>query len=101
MIGNRSLLTTARAEALFTSDLSAHGHCTPADADAAIRRAVRIYGGTRGCAGEALARYYDCPENGLPRMRWVRQIVEAAHPSRPARLRSGALILTPSPANAA
>lgn len=101
MTATTDLLTAARAEALFLSDLPVGTHITPEQITAAARRAVQTYGGTRGCAGEAIARYYDYPENGVPRMRWARQTVETAYPSGPTRLRSAALTLTPPPAEAA
>jgi hypothetical protein len=95
------LLTAARAEALFLSDLPLGADVTPEQIAAAIHRAMHAYGGIRGCAGEAAARYCDCPEIGVPRMRWARRIIETAYPSRPTRPRPAALILTPSPAKAA
>src|SRR4051812_11726529 len=70
-------LTAARAEALFVSDLSAWAGPTRADVVAAIRQAVRMRGGTRGCAGEVAAAYGDHPEVAAPRMRWARGMVDS------------------------
>jgi len=76
------VLTAARAEALFTSDLSAAEQPTLTQLTAVIRRALRDHGGTRGCAGEVAASYGDYPEIAAPRMRWARQAVEAAYSTR-------------------
>jgi hypothetical protein len=95
------LLTAARAEALFLSDLSAGSEVTAEQIAAAIRRTVRSYGGTRGCAGEALARYCHCPEIGVPRMRWARRVVEAAYAAGPTTFHPAALLPRPPQAKAA
>jgi hypothetical protein len=76
-IASPDLLTAARAEALFTSDLSAGSSPTRDQVTAAIRRALRNYGGVRGCAAEVAAAYGDCPETAAPRMRWSRGVVDA------------------------
>lgn len=78
---NRSpgLLTAARAEALFTSPLSANVQSGLAEVTDAIRRAVRAHGGTRGCAIEVAGEYGDHPETAAPRMRWALQLVEATY----------------------
>jgi hypothetical protein len=70
-------LTAARAQALFASDLSAYSHPTRRQAGDAIQRAVRTYGGIRGCAAETAAAYGDYPETAAPRMRWARTVVES------------------------
>ena len=75
------LPAAARAEALFTSDLSAFTHHTQASVEAAIRRAIRVHGGSRGCAGEAAAAYGEYPETAAPRMRWARAVAEGISPS--------------------
>ena len=77
-------LAAARAEALFTSCLSVHSHPTGTDVAAAIRRAVRALGGTRGCAGEVAAAYGDYPETAPTRMRWARRLVADTYPRRTA-----------------
>src|SRR5262245_11833663 len=76
------LLTAARAEALFTSLLSADGHPSRSEVATAIAHAVRTYGGARGCAAEVAAAYGDRPETAVPRMRWARAVVETVY-SRP------------------
>jgi hypothetical protein len=69
------LLTAARAEALFTSDLSASREPNTVEITDAIRRALRSHGGTRGCAAEVAAAYGDRPETAAPRMRWACAVV--------------------------
>lgn len=87
------ILTVARAEALFTSNLSAAEDPTPAQVDAAIQRAMRTYGGTRACAGEVAAAYGEYPEAAASRMRWARIVVERAY--QPPRPRIGAALHGP------
>jgi len=82
MTRSADLLTAARAEALFTSDISASSQPSPVEVAAAIRQAVRRYGGTRGCAAEVAAAYGDRPETAAPRMRWARGVVETAYTRR-------------------
>jgi hypothetical protein len=101
MIATIDFLTAARAEALFLSDLPVGSDLTREQIEAATCRTVQVYGGTRRCAAEAVARYCDRPEIGVPRMRWARHAVEAAYAHRPAGLRSAALTLTPALAKAA
>jgi hypothetical protein len=79
MTRSDDLLTAARAEALFTSDISASSQPSPVEVAAVIRQAVRRYGGTRGCAAEVAAAYGDRPETAAPRMRWARGVVETAY----------------------
>ena len=65
-------LTTARAEALFASTLSA---CEPhdrAELKAAIAAAVRDYRGVRGCAALMAAEFGDHPAQAAERMQWAR-----------------------------
>src|SRR3954453_1617892 len=73
------VLTAARAEALFTSRLSASIQSSRTEVTAAIRAAVRAYGGTRGCAIEVAGEYGDHPETAVPRMRWALKSVEAMY----------------------
>lgn len=71
----RPVITTAQAEALFVSTLSA---CEPHDravVRAAIADAVRHYGGVRGCAGAMAAEYGEHPVQAAERMRWAREAV--------------------------
>jgi hypothetical protein len=72
-------LTAARAEALFTSHLSTGSQPTRAELTAAIRRAVQLYGGTRGCAIEVAGAYGDRPETAAPRMRWALAVVQSSY----------------------
>jgi hypothetical protein len=77
------VLAIARAEALFTSPLSASVHSSRAQVTAAIRTAVRAYGGTRGCAIEVAGAYGDHPETAAPRMRWACGVVETVYAELP------------------
>jgi hypothetical protein len=78
-------LTAARAEALFTSQLSTGSHPTYDVVEEAIRFAVRTHGGVRGCAGDVAAEFGDHPELAVPRMRWARDVVEQLYQSRRVR----------------
>jgi hypothetical protein len=69
-------LTAARAEALFTSHLSASTHPSQADVADAIRAAIRAHGGTRGCTAQVATAYGDHPEVAAPRMRWARGVID-------------------------
>jgi hypothetical protein len=82
MIALTDPLTAARAEALFTSPLSASVPASRVQVAAAIRHAVRSCGGTRGCAAELAAAYGDHPETAVPRMRWARSIIALFYPAR-------------------
>lgn len=80
-----TLLTAARAEALFTSQLATGSRPPLAVVETAIRIAVRAHG-VRGCAGRVATEYGDHPELAMPRMRWARDVVEQvylAHKARP------------------
>ena len=68
-------LITARAAALFASDLSVHDQPTRVQVGAAVRRSVRVLGGTRACAGALAAAYGDYPETAAARMRWALTVV--------------------------
>ncbi|GAA4475187.1 hypothetical protein GCM10023170_098160 [Phytohabitans houttuyneae] len=61
MTAQLTILADARAEALFASDLSASSQPMRAEVAAAIRHAVRKYGGARGCLAEVAAAYGDHP----------------------------------------
>ncbi|MFC8434006.1 hypothetical protein [Streptomyces sp. NPDC057253] len=74
------LLTAARAEALFTSDLSTGSEPTRAEIAAAIRRAILDHGGSRGCATILAWAYGERPETAVPRMRWALGRVRAVYP---------------------
>jgi hypothetical protein len=79
MASSVDLLTAARAEALFTSDLTAWQSPARSDVADAIRRAVLSHGGTRGCAAEVAAAYGEYPETAVPRMRWALTVVTAVY----------------------
>jgi hypothetical protein len=87
MMLSTAQLSTARAEALFASELSAYGQPTREEIAEAIRGAVRRHGGTRGCAGEVAAAYGEHPETAAPRMRWARTLVDSAYARPPAGVR--------------
>ncbi|WP_246608148.1 hypothetical protein [Paractinoplanes toevensis] len=72
----RSQLLTARAAALFASDLPAGSRPSPQTVDEAIAGAVRRCGGTRGCVAHMAAAYGDYPETAAARMRWARGVVQ-------------------------
>jgi hypothetical protein len=75
-------LTAARAEALFTSDVSASSTLSRDQSERAIRLALLRHGGVRGCAAEVAAAYGDHPETAVPRMRWARQTVQSLYGTR-------------------
>jgi len=69
----------ARCEALFASGLQPSDAPTAEMVAAAITRTVRQFG-TGGCAGRMAQEFGDHPEAAARRMRWVRQLVQAAAP---------------------
>jgi hypothetical protein len=73
------ILTTARATALFVSDLSSQSTPTAEEIDAQIRRAIARHGGVRGCTCELAEAYGNHPETAAQRMRWARQLVGATY----------------------
>ena len=75
MNATTDLLTSARAAALFASDVSTTEQPSRAQADAAIMDALRAYGGTRGCTAVLAAAYGDYPDLAPSRMRWARRVV--------------------------
>ena len=76
------IITAARAEALFTSNLPTGSAPTRADTETAIRQAVHLYGGVRGCASQMAYAYGDSPEAAASRMRWARGVITADYPRR-------------------
>ena len=68
------LITAARAEALFTSDLPTGSRPTAGQATAAIQHPVRDRHGVRGCAVEVAGAYGEHPEAAVGRMRWALDI---------------------------
>ncbi|MDQ7906409.1 hypothetical protein RB614_17990 [Phytohabitans sp. ZYX-F-186] len=57
---------------------------------AAIRGAIRAHGGARGVAADVAAAYGDHPETAVPRLRWVRCVVDQVYGTRPISATSGA-----------
>ena len=78
-------IACARAEALFTSPLSATRRLTRAEVTAAVREAIRAHGGSRGCAAEVAAEYGEHPEVAAARMRWARRVVAVVYARRAGR----------------
>jgi hypothetical protein len=72
-------LLAARAEALFTSDLSARREYTGIEVAAAIRHAIGAHDGIRGCVAQVAAAYGEHPETAARRMRWARTVIESLH----------------------
>ena len=70
-------LDEARCEALFASGLQPSDAPTAGMVAAAMTRAVRQFG-TGGCAGRMAQEFGDHPDAAARRMRWVRQLVQAA-----------------------
>ncbi|GIE97311.1 hypothetical protein [Paractinoplanes rishiriensis] len=80
-----TMLTAARAEALFTSTLATGSHPSHGTADEAIRLAVRLRGGVRACAAEVAAEFGDHPDLAVPRMRWALATIQELYARRPRR----------------
>jgi hypothetical protein len=76
MAGIVDQFTAACAEALFTSDLSARRPHSRAEIEAAIRQAIAIHKGVRGCTAEVASAYGDRPEIAAHRMCWARAVAE-------------------------
>src|SRR4051794_742207 len=100
MIAIIDLLTAARAEALFVSALPIGFKVTSEEIADVTRHAVQTYGGSRGCAAEAIARYYEYPESSVPRMRWAVDAVQRAYGTGRTRVRFTALRAHRRPRNA-
>jgi len=73
----------ARCEALFASVLQPSDAPTTEMVAEAIRCTVRRFG-IGGCAGRMAQEFGDHPDAAARRMRWVRQLVQAAAGRRPA-----------------
>ena len=87
MTTTATILTVARAEALFTSRLATGSRPTYDTVEEAIRVAVRTHRGVRGCAVDVAGEYGDHPESAAPRMRWARHLVEELYGVRRVRAR--------------
>jgi hypothetical protein len=77
------LLTVARAEALFASDLPTESRPTRTVATRANRACVHRHGGIRGCAAAVAFAYGDSPEIAASRMRWARDVAQAVFDHKP------------------
>ncbi|MCU7725240.1 hypothetical protein ODJ79_16040 [Actinoplanes sp. KI2] len=73
------ILTAARAEALFASNLATGSAVRPAAATAAITNAIHRYGGSRGCAALVAEEFGDYPDTAAPRMQWARRVVAQSY----------------------
>lgn len=80
-----TMMTAARAEALFTSHLTTGSHPSHDAVDEVIRLAVRAHGGVRGCAADVAAEYGDHPDLAVPRMRWALEVIEQRYAARRSR----------------
>jgi hypothetical protein len=70
-------LDEAQCEALFASGLQPSDAPNAGMVAAAITRALRQFG-AGGCAGQLAQEFGDHPDTAARRMRWVRQLVQAA-----------------------
>ncbi len=74
-----SILTDARAEALFASTCQPSQLLTAAEVADAVQGAVRAYG-VRGCACAVAAEFGDHPEVAAARMAWAIAVVAQTWP---------------------
>ncbi|WP_041834011.1 hypothetical protein [Actinoplanes sp. N902-109] len=79
----RTQLRTARAAAVFASDLATGSRPDVTTVTAAIAAAVHARGGTRGCIAAVATAYGDYPESAARRMRWALGTVTTAYDRRP------------------
>ena len=76
-----SILSDARAEALFASPCQPSQILTRTEVATAVSLAVRQFG-VRGCACCVAAEFGDHPETAQARMVWARTVVAATWPAR-------------------
>ncbi|MFC7275740.1 hypothetical protein ACFQS1_17260 [Paractinoplanes rhizophilus] len=76
----RSQLLSARAAALFASELPTGSRPALSVVGAAIASSVHACGGTRGCVAMMAAAYGDYPETSAPRMRWALSVASMMAP---------------------
>lgn len=76
-----SILTDARAEALFASDRQPSESLTPEQIEAAIQDAVRRLR-VKGCACVVAGEFGDHPDIAAARMAWAVATVAATWPGR-------------------
>lgn len=77
-----TILTAARTEALFASDMPTGTLADRAEVQRAIQASVRANGGVRACLAHVGTEYGDHPETAVPRMAWARSIVDDFYPVR-------------------
>lgn len=76
-----SILTDARAEALFASLHDPSETMSADEIQAAVREAVHRLG-VRGCAASMATEFAEHPETAVARMVWAREKVAATWPGR-------------------
>jgi hypothetical protein len=81
-------INIVRSEALFVSAVQRTENPSAGQIQRAIAQAVRAFG-SRGCAAMVAQEFGDHPETAILRMRWARQVVDAAFvQARPTRNRA-------------
>jgi hypothetical protein len=75
------LPASARAAALFASDLPNRRHPGAAAVEAAISSALTARGTIDGWVSALAAAYGDHPDTAVPRMKWARQTIDAMRPA--------------------
>ena len=75
---HRDLVCTARAYAVFTSDLATGSYPDRREVNAVVRAAIRRHGGACGCVASVAYAYGEHPEVAALRMRWARDLAETA-----------------------
>ena len=70
-------INIVRSEALFVSAVQRADNPSAGQIQQAIAQAVRTFG-SRGCAALVAQEFGDHPETAIVRMRWARQVVDAA-----------------------
>jgi hypothetical protein len=78
---NHLSISTARADALFVSELQKSEEPSAAQVYQAIAAAIRAFG-AQGCAARVAQAYGEHPETAVPRMRWARAVVEGRKEGR-------------------
>jgi hypothetical protein len=71
------LAAVVRAEAVFASGLPTGSAPSNVEVSSAIGQALRVHGGSKGCAIVLAGAYGECPETAAPRMRWALALVRA------------------------
>jgi hypothetical protein len=81
---SKTMLTAARAEALFVSHAQPSQTLTRDQATQVISAAICAHNGLRGCACDVAAEFARHPETAIPRMRWALATADALF-TRPTR----------------